>query len=217
MRRALLIAIPTMLLLGAAFYFLSWSPLGEEIAIQEQELSTLQIESQALSQRLLTLERVNERLPDYDRANATMLLSIPATPQVDALTDELSVLADQANVFWKQVSFSTPGAQSATGYREVDIATSVEGQYFEILGYLYGLSELDRLIRVNSVDVTPTLDKETGVNTLSVTINATAFTTGEISVPPAPEVEQPDIPEEEVEEDTTTTTTSSTTTTTVGG
>ena len=109
MRRALLIAVPVMLLMGAAFYFLSWSPVGEEIAIQEQELSTLQIESQALSQRLLALVRVNERLPEFDRANATMLLSIPASPQVDALTDELSVLADQANVFWKQVSFSTPG------------------------------------------------------------------------------------------------------------
>ncbi len=160
---------------------------------------------------------MNERLPEYDRANAAMLLSMPSTPQPDGLTDQLSLLADQANVDWTQVSFSTPGEAALSGFREIGVALTIKGQYFEVLGYLYGLGELDRLVRVNSVAVTPALDDETGVNVLSVTINATAFTTGEISVPATPEVEQPDIPEEEVEEDTTTTTTSSTTTTTVGG
>lgn len=229
MRRALFIAIPVMLLLGAAFYFLSWTPVGEDIALQEQELAILQTEGQALTQRKISLERVNERLPEYDRANATMLLSIPTTPQVAALTDELSVLADQANVDWTQVSFGTPSEESDSGYREIGIALTIEGQYFEVLGYLYGLSELDRLVRVNSVDVSPTLDNDTGVNSLAVTINGTAFTTGEIVVPPTPEVADPDIPAATDEQDsgdggfgddgstTTTSETSSTTTTTVGG
>lgn len=216
MRRAILIAIPIMLLVGAAFYFLVWTPIGEDIAVQEQELSTLQAQENALSQRLRELNRVNERLPEYDRANANMLLSIPGLPQIDGLTDELSVLADRANVAWEAVSFSTPGEQSNTGVREVALAMTVSGQYFEVLGYMYGLAELDRLIRVDGINVTPTIEAETGVNTLSVTINAVAFTTGAIVVPPAPEVAEPDIP---VDETTTTTTTidSSTTTTTVGG
>ncbi len=96
------------------------------------------------------------------------------------------------------------------------MALTIKGQYFEILGYLYGLGELDRLVRVNSVAVSPALDDETGVNLLSVTINATAFTTGEIVVPATPEVDEPDIPEPAPEE-TTTTSSTTTTTTTVGG
>lgn len=216
MRRAIFIAIPLMLLVGAAFYFLMWVPIGEDIAVQEQELSTLQAQENALSQRLRELNRVNERLPEYDRANANMLLSIPGLPQIDGLTDELSVLADRANVVWEAVSFSTPGEQSNTGVREVALAMTVTGQYFEVLGYMYGLAELDRLIRVDGINITPAIDGETGVNSLSVTINAVAFTTGAIVVPPPPEVAEPDIP---VESTTTTTTTpdSSTTTTTVGG
>lgn len=218
MRRAILIAIPIMLLVGAAFYFLVWTPIGEDIAVQEQELSTLQAQENALSQRLRELNRVNERLPEYDRANANMLLSIPGLPQIDGLTDELSVLADRANVAWEAVSFSTPGEQSNTGVREVALAMTVSGQYFEVLGYMYGLAELDRLIRVDGINVTPTIEAETGVNTLSVTINAVAFTTGAIVVPPAPEVAEPDIPVDETTTTTTTTTIdSSTTTTTVGG
>ncbi len=216
MRRAMLIAIPLMLLVGAAFYFLLWTPIGEDIAIQEQELSTLQAQENALRQRLNELNRINERLPEYDRANANMLLSIPELPQIDGLTDELSVLADRANVVWEAVSFSTPGEQSNTGVREVALAMTVTGQYFEVLGYMYGLAELDRLIRVDGITVAPAIDSETGVNTLTVTINAMAFTTGAIVVPLPPEVAEPDIP---VDETTTTTTTpdSSTTTTTVGG
>ena len=216
MRRAFLIAIPLMLLVGAAFYFLLWSPIGEDIAVQEQELSTLQAQENALRQRLTELNRINERLPEYDRANANMLLSIPELPQIDGLTDELSVLADRANVVWEAVSFSTPGELSNTGVREVALAMTVTGQYFEVLGYMYGLAELDRLIRVDGITVAPTIDTETGVNTLTVTINAVAFTTGAIVVPPPPEVAEPDIP---VDETPTTTTVpdSSTTTTTVGG
>ena len=216
MRRAILIAIPLMLLVGAGFYFLLWAPIGEDIAVQEQELSTLQAQENALSQRLRELNRINERLPEYDRANANMLLSIPELPQIDGLTDELSVLADRANVVWEAVSFSTPGEQSNTGVREVTLAMTVTGQYFEVLGYMYGLAELDRLIRVDGITISPALDTETGVNTLSLTINAVAFTTGAIVVPPSPEVAEPDIP---VDSTTTTTTTpdSSTTTTTVGG
>lgn len=216
MRRALLIAIPLMLLVGAAFYFLLWGPIGEDIAVQEQELATLKTQENALSQRLRELNRVNERLPEYDRANANMLLSIPELPQIDGLTDELSVLADRANVEWEAVSFSTPGELSDSGVREVALAMTVRGQYFEVLGYLYGLAEMDRLVRVDAIDVSPALEAETGVNTLSVTINAVAFTTGAIVVPLSPDVADPDIP---VESTTTTTTIadSSTTTTTVGG
>lgn len=217
MRRALLIALPLMLLVGAGFYFLLWNPMGEEIAVQEQELATLKVQENALSQRLRELNRVNERLPEYDRANANMLLSIPATPQIDALTDELSLLADRANVEWQAVSFSTPGEQSGTGVREVALAMSVTGQYFEVLGYLYGLAEMDRLVRIDAIDIGPDLDSETGVNTLSVTINAVAYTTGAIVVPLPPEVADPDIPVDETTTTTTTTPDSSTTTTTVGG
>lgn len=213
MRRALFIAIPLMLLVGAGFYFVVWSGMNDDIAAQETELATLQAQQNALDQRLRTLNRVNERLPEYDRANATMLLSIPETPQVDGLTDELSVLADRANVTWEAVSFSTPGEQSAAGVREIQLAMTVSGQYFEVLGYLYGLSELDRLVRVDAIDISPALDDETGVNTLTLTINALAFTTGQIVVPPPTEVAQPDIPAET----TTTTIVGSSTTTTVGG
>ena len=217
MRRAMLIAIPLMLLVGAAFYFLLWAPIGEDIAIQEQELSTLEAQENALRQRLNELNRINERLPEYDRANANMLLSIPELPQIDGLTDELSVLADRANVVWEAVSFSTPGEQSNTGVREVALAMTVTGQYFEVLGYMYGLAELDRLIRVDGITISPAIDTETGVNTLTLTINAMAFTTGAIVVPPAPEVAEPDIPVDETTTTTTTTPDSSTTTTTVGG
>lgn len=221
MRRALLILIPLMLIVGAAFYFFVWSPVGLDIEDEEQQLATLVTEQRALDQRLQTLQRVNERLPEYDRANATMLLSLPETPQIDALTDELSLLATNSNVVWSQVSFSTPGDLAISGYRDVAISMSIEGQYFEVLGFLYGLSELDRLVRVDSINVSPSLDVDTGVNSLNVTINAVAFTTGEIVVPATPEVSEPDIPDDETEEDatdsTTTTTTSSTTTTTVGG
>lgn len=216
MRRAILIALPLVLVISALVYFFVISPTNEEIEVARIDLETEEVEEQALRQRLTVLQRVNERLPEYDRANANMLLSIPANPQIDAITDELTALADRANVVWTQVSFSTPGEETPSGYREIGISLAVEGQYFELLGYLYGMSDLDRLIRINSVDLSPSIDEETGINIMSLTLNAVAFTTGDIVIPEAPVVEDPDIP---VDEETTTTTVldEATTTTTEGG
>ena len=87
---------------------------------------------------------------------------------------------------------------------------SVEGQYFQILGYLYGIADLDRLVRVDGLNVSSSQSAD-GFTVLSTTINATAFTTGQVVIPTPDELIDPS---EGTEDDTTTTTTVADTTTT---
>ena len=78
---------------------------------------------------------------------------MPPNPQMDALIFELNQLADDSGVTWLNSRYSVPADPLSTGVREVDIAMTVEGQYFEVLGYLYGINEMDRLIRVDGLNM----------------------------------------------------------------
>jgi len=215
MRRALFIGIPIVLIIGAAWYFLLIQPINEEILDQEAQLELLVSQEATLQQQLSALRRINDRLPEYQRAVAEMQVSIPPTPQVDALIDQLKVLADDTNVDWDEVAFTTPSDPDDAGFRTISVNMTVRGQYFEILGYLYGISEMDRLVRVDSLAFTPQLTDD-GFNEITVTINAVAFTTGTIVVPAQPEIIEP-IPEDETTTTTTTTVPVTTTTTVAGG
>lgn len=207
MRRGLLIGILVAVLIGAAWWFLIMSPIGERIATAEADLAAAQSEELQLQTRLAELRRINDNLLEYQVALADMEASIPANPQMDMLVDELARLADDSGVRWVESQYSNPADPSDTGYREITLAMTVEGQYFEVLGYLYGISELDRLLRVDGLQFDPTLDAS-GFNILNVTINATAFTRSDVIVPEVGEIVDPTPP---------TTTTSSTTSTTVDG
>ncbi len=213
MRRLLIIGLPVAILITAAWWFLVVTPINDEIIDQESQLDVLQTQEASLRQQLSALRQVNDRLPEYQRAVADMQRSIPPTPQIDSLIDDLKVLADDTNVVWSAVAFSTPGEETPEGFRTITVNMTVTGQYFELLGYLYGVSELDRLVRIDTLSFSPSLTDE-GFNEITLTINAVAFTTGSIVVPEQPEVEEPDIPATTT---TTTTTIPSSTTTTAGG
>jgi hypothetical protein len=71
----------------------------------------------------------------------------------------------------------------------------VQGQFFEVLGYLYGIADLERIVRIDAVSLSPEQDED-GFTIENVSISAVTFTTGNV-VLPAPE---------EVPETTTTTT-----------
>lgn len=215
--RKLLLGLLFVIITSAAFYFLVYSPKSVEIDDAELQLQTLQTEEAQLRARVQSLRRIEARLVEYRDAVNQMAASVPSDPDMDVLIIELNQLAVDSGVTWNSGSWSVPAEPDPTGLRSVPLAISVEGQYFEILGYLYGISEMDRLIVVDSLSFAPRLEDD-GFNVITVSISAVTFTTGSIQVPEIPVVE---------EETTTTTTTAdggsttttiaATTTTTVGG
>lgn len=207
MRRGVLFGVLIAIVIGAAWWFLVMSPIGERIVAAEDNLIIEQDQNVVLRGRLNALQKIEDRLIEYQDAVDEMEVSVPPNPQMDTLILQLNELANDSGVKWLNSRYSVPAEPLETGIREVSVAMTVEGQYFEILGYLYGVGEMDRLIRIDGLSMTPNLDEQ-GFNILSVTVNATAFTTGDVVVPEVGVIIDPT-------PSTTTTTTIAGTTTTV--
>jgi len=201
--RKLLLGLLFVIITSAAFYFLVYSPKSIEIDDAEQQLQTLEAEEAQLQARVAALRRIEARLVEYRDAVNQMAVSVPVDPEMDVLIIELNQLAVDSGVTWVSGAWSVPSEADPTGLRSVPLSIAVQGQYFEILGYLYGISEMDRLIVVDSLSFSPSLQDD-GFNVISVNISAVTFTTGSIQVPVVPVVEE-------------TTTTTTTTTTGDGG
>lgn len=195
-RAVLLVGGLLALLLTAAWWFLLVSPVNQRVTDAEDQLLQAEDEELALRAQQASLQRVEDNMLEYLAAIGELENSIPASPQTAALIDDLSVLADETGVGWTAGSYGQPQAVDG-GYFEIPLSISIEGQFFEVLGYLYGMAELDRLVRVDSVNVAPSQDEQ-GFTVLNVAISARAFTSSDVLLPGIddvpPEVEPP--PEE---------------------
>ena len=183
--RKVLLGVLFVIITSAMFYFLVFSPKSEEIQIKEDEIAAAESQELQLRTRVADLRRIEARLVEYRDAVNQMTGSVPAEPEMDILILELNQLAVDSGVVWSSGNWSVPAEPTETGVRSINVSVTISGQYFEVLGYLYGISEMDRLIRVESLSFSPTLD-DAGFNILSVTVTATTFTTGNVVVPTPP-------------------------------
>lgn len=182
MRARIILGSLLAVLVAAGFYFLVISPIVQNT--QDIEAAT-EVETQreaTLTAERNALLRVQEAELQYIDAVGELEASIPRTPNQSELINALEALATESAVVWNGATFGQPAAPGPeTDYNEITLAVSVTGQYFELLGYLYGMQDLDRLIRLDSAAFSPAV--EDNLVELTVTINATAFTTGNIAAP----------------------------------
>lgn len=165
-------------LVGVGFWFLAITPIIENTEeIQDQTASEAQRESALMGERNRLL-RIQEAELQYIDAVGELEEAIPPNPNQSELINALEALATESAVVWQGATFGQPAATEDGNYNEIPINVQVSGQYFELLGYLYSMEDQGRLLRIDGATFSPAV--EDNIVELGVTINATAFTTGEI-------------------------------------
>jgi Tfp pilus assembly protein PilO len=182
MSRSFLVPLLLAVLVGAGFWFLAASPTLDSIADLEAQTESAAQEESLLLQERNRLRRIQEAELQYLDAVGAIERMIPSTPQQSDLINDLEALADEANVTWLGASFGEPSAEADLALRPVAIAAQVEGQYFELLSYLYAVQDLERVLTVQAAAFAPSMDEDGRVQ-LSVALTLTAYTTGELRLP----------------------------------
>ncbi|GBE21372.1 MAG TPA: hypothetical protein ENH00_05830 [Actinobacteria bacterium] len=167
-----------IVLLTALWYMFSMRPINERIADTEAQLQTERDTEVLLRTRLASLKKIQDNELNYISAIGAMDAQIPPTPQMPALIDDLDALADETGVDWLGSTIGNPAQNEDQDYFEIPVSIRIEGQFFEVLGYLYGIADLERLVRIDGIAVTPT--DEDGFTMLDVSISAKAFTTSDL-------------------------------------
>ncbi len=211
-----------VLLVVAAWYMLVMQPINGRITDAQAALQTAKDQELTLRTKLARLQKIQDAELTYISAIGALDAQIPSTPQLAALIDDLTDLATNTSVDWQGVTTGTPAQMPDTDYYQIPISLRIRGQFFEVLGYLYGIADMERLVRIDGVSVSPELDSETNATTLEVTLTAEAFTTSDLAI--AAEMATTTtttttttVPETTTTVPETTTTSTETTTTTSGG
>lgn len=180
--RRLLVVVLVLILIAALWWFFVVSPINERKEVAQIDLETAQTEEFTLRTTLSRLKKIEENQLEYATAIGQLQTAIPQTPRLAELIDDLSLLADENGLAWASGAYTLPSAIDDSDVFEIGVSVQVEGQFYEILGYLYGIAELDRVVRIDSISLSSTAD-QAGFHSMSATIGGVVFTTGEASIP----------------------------------
>jgi Tfp pilus assembly protein PilO len=149
------VVVLALLLITVIWWLAFFSPKRQAIDAAKAEQETAVLREQTLRTRLAQLGEIKDNELSYLFAIGQMEASIPATPQADAFIEDITFLAETTGVELGSISLTPPVADLTTGGFEVPVSLTIEGEYFEVLGFLYGVEALDRLVRVDTIGLDP--------------------------------------------------------------
>lgn len=183
MRRLGLLLILGMLFITAAWWMFLVSPRNSRIAELGDELVVAQDTEQRLRVQVRQLEEIRDREVEYLAALGQLEALIPERPLLDEFIEAIFTLTNDTGVELQTLSPSLPAAAGEdSDLREIAISAQIEGEFFEILGFLFGLNEMDRLVRVDGISASSSVD-ESGVTVLAVGVQMTLFTLADLLPP----------------------------------
>lgn len=178
MRKFLLGAL-IAILVTAVWYFFVVGPINERKDIAQTDLETAESQEFTLRTTLSRLQKIEENQLEYATAIGQLQTAIPPEPRLAELIDDLSFLADENGIVLANVSFATPTLAPDTDIYVIGASMSIEGQFFEILGFLYGAAELDRVMTIENLSMTPGAD-DAGFHSMSASLSGSVYTTSDL-------------------------------------
>jgi Tfp pilus assembly protein PilO len=160
--------------------------MNAKTADTQDQLQSAEDNEVLLRTQLARLKKIQENELTYRSAIGALDAAIPPTPQMPALIDALTELANDSGVEWESGTYGNPVEVEDEDYFLIPVNLTVRGQFFEVLGYLYGIADLERIVRIDAVSLSPTEDDE-GFTLEDVSISAVTFTTGNVVLPGEPE------------------------------
>jgi Tfp pilus assembly protein PilO len=184
MRRGLLLGVIAAVLLTAGWWFLLISPRNAKIDDAHQALESARDEEALLRTRIRSLEEIRDSEVEYLAALGKMETMIPERPMLEEFIDQINALADSTGILLRSLSPSVPEPSiDGSELREIAVNVQADGQFFDAVGFMFGLLELDRLVRVDGIAVTSAAD-EAGETILSMSLQLKLFTLADLVAVP---------------------------------
>lgn len=151
--RILLAGALVVVLVTAGWWILLAAPINQRLGDVEARLADARASEDRLRSQLARLRDIDDREVSYRFAIGEMDAAIPETPRIDALIEEVNVLALRTGVTVQSLGLDPP--VEGTQPLRIRMSIALEGRYFEVLGFLYGLEALDRLVVVDAISIVP--------------------------------------------------------------
>lgn len=177
-RLGVLVALGILLVTGV-WWMLLISPKNSQIADLEDELTIAIDTEQRLRVQIKELEAIRQAEVEYLAALGQIDALIPERPMLDEFIEQIFALTGATGVELQRLTPSLPTALDESDLREVSVSAQIQGEFFEVLGFLFGLNDMERLVRVDAIAVSSSLD-ESGETVLSASIEMRLFTLADV-------------------------------------
>jgi Tfp pilus assembly protein PilO len=179
MRRAGIVVGLGVFLLTVAWWMLLISPKNSQIADLEDELNVAIGNEQLLRVTINELEAIRQAEVEYLAALGQLESLIPERPLLEEFIEQIHALTTDTGIDLQTLASSVPSISDDSLLREISVSAQIEGEFFEILGFLFGLNDMERLVRVDAVAVSSSTDDVEGT-VLSASVQMTLFTLADL-------------------------------------
>jgi type IV pilus assembly protein PilO len=171
--RAFFVALIFVLCAAVAWYMLVWNedrPVLQKAEADEQDLRS-QFENK--QQRAANLEAYKGQLAEMERSFGTMLRQLPGKTEVPNLLVDISQTGLGAGL---QEKLFQPGSEKSNGfYAELPIKIRLVGSYHEFGAFVSGIAALPRIVTLHDIEITPSGDKGSGFDNLTMDVTAKTY------------------------------------------
>jgi Tfp pilus assembly protein PilO len=178
-RRWALLGLLLAVLLAVGWWLLLISPRNAQIAEEQDNLQTAQQQEVTLRTQIARLQEIRDSEVEYLAGIGKMEALIPTQALLDEFIDEVFALTEATGVELRSLSPAVPVAVTDSELRQISVDATVEGEFFEVLGFLFGLSDMERLVRVDGIAVSSMQDEQ-GETVLSVSLTMSLFTLSDL-------------------------------------
>ena len=179
-RNVLIVIAATLLMVIVAWFFLIYSPKGDDLKTAQTAVATEEAKTQDLQNTLSRLQAQAKNASAQQALLRRFDQAIPKTANEGEFIVEMRKIADSAGIEFLSIAPSPPAAGGASSVIALNI--SISGSFFQVKNYLTKLEKLERLVIIDGMNISAgggTASTSTGSSdtaTLSVSLTARMFT-----------------------------------------
>jgi Tfp pilus assembly protein PilO len=179
MRRWRLVGLLLALLLAVGWWVFFISPRNARITEARDGLEVARQQEVTLRAQIAQLQEIRDAEVEYLAGIGKMEALIPERPLLDEFIEKIYELSSATGVELLNLAPAPPTVMIGSELRQITVAVTIDGQFFEVLGFLFGIMDMDRLVRVDSISAASSQD-EAGATTLSVSLGLRLFTLSDL-------------------------------------
>ena len=153
-RTTLIACIAGGVVLILLWYFVLFSPTSKDLNDTRDQVATVEDQKQELQNTIRQLKELSANAPQQQASLRTLRAAIPANPDLGEFILQANDIAAASGIDWLSIAPTPPAPTTGAGPAStIAVSIQVDGGFFEVLDYLNRLEDLDRLVIVDSINV----------------------------------------------------------------
>jgi Tfp pilus assembly protein PilO len=175
-RRQVILATAAAVIVTLLFFLILLKPKLSEVSKTKNDVELARQQEQTLQVELQHLQAVRKNAPETMAKLAALSQYLPATPDLPGFIQLVQDAATQSSLDLQTIAPSSPAALStATGVETIPVTLTAQGGFFRIEDFLARLENLQRVVEVRTINLTPTSSPLSNEVILTTTISLQMF------------------------------------------